>query len=427
MKSTLPLLLAAAALLPLALAARSPGSKASGATALENGGAGVGRVSEASNRFGAHLYTQLAQKEKGNLFFSPFSIETALAMTYAGARGETAEQMARVLHFDLPPDQLHPVFGDLIRQINSSGDTGIEDARAFDLVVANALWADKTFPLLPAFRELVRQQYGGGLQSLDFAGSAESREDARRTINQWVEKQTHDKIKDLLAPEMVRPDTRLILTNAVYFKSRWEEPFQPQSTKDESFHADPADGSAGVNVPMMHQTKSFNYGETADYQVVELPYSFDRLSMVVMLPKKPHGLDALEKSLNERAPAPWQLPVNQHEVELSLPKFKLTTHFDLAKTLEAMGMKGAFGAANFSGMTASERVAISDVVHQADVDVDEEGTEAAAATAVAAGRAAVRPQSEKVAFRADHPFLFAIRHNESGAILFLGRVVSPNG
>lgn len=389
-----------------------------------NDGAKVDPVAEASNQFGADLYGRLAADEKGNVFFSPFGIETALAMTCAGARGQTAEQMARTLHFHRPPGQVDASFGYLIRQLNASGETGIDDVRTFDLVVANALWADKTFAVLPGFKDRLGL-YGGGVESVDFAGGPEAREKSRQTINQWVEKQTHDKIRDLVPADRINPDTRLLLTNAVYFKSRWEEPFQATATREEPFRTDPEETQTSVKVPMMHQTRHFKYAETDELQAVELPYALGRLSMVVLLPKKADGLAGLEKSLSSKNLAAWRQSMTEHEVELSLPKFKFTSRFDLARTLQAMGMKDAFGNADFSGMTSSERVALQDVIHQAFVDVNEEGTEAAAATAVAVGATMAPVQTKKVVFRADHPFLFAIRHNESGTILFLGRVTNP--
>jgi serpin B len=296
--------------------------------------------------------------------------------------------------------------------------------RAFELVVANALWAQKGFDLNPAFVELVRKRYAAGLEPLDFTTSAATREEARKTINAWVEKTTRDKIKDLIGPGVLDEQTRLVLTNAIYFKANWEDKFYDKATQDEPFHLH---GDAGdAQVRMMHMTHMFRYAETDDVQVLELPYTRDRLAMIVVLPRKPDGLATVEQNLTAKSVDAWIGGLDRRLVELSLPKFKFTSHFRLGKTLRDMGMADAFStAADFSGITSAQRLVLQDVIHQAYVDAHEEGTEAAAATAVMAGAMAMPPPPKKAVFRADHPFLFLIRHNDSGAILFLGRVNNP--
>jgi serpin B len=370
-------------------------------------------VGEANNAFAADLYGKLCGEE-GNLFFSPNSIETALVMTYAGAKGQTADQMAKVLHLPGKGD-MHKAFGDLLKDLNAEkGADG--KPRAFQLSVANALWGQKGFEFLPDFLGLVKENYGAGLSDLDFAKDTEG---SRKTINAWVEKQTQDKIKDLLAPGVLTADTRLVLTNAIYFKGKWADPFKKADTKNEPFHLS---GGKDINAPMMNRVDKTWYRETADYQAVELPYEGGELSMIIILPKKADGLAAVEKTVTPKMLNKDMADFAVEEVILSLPKFKTTSEFGLGDTLAALGMKDAFSAstADFSGLDGKQDLFISAVVHKAFVDVNEEGTEAAAATAVV-----TKNGHEPHVFRADHPFLFLIRHEKTGAILFMGRVADP--
>lgn len=368
-------------------------------------------VIKGDNEFAFDLYAKLRDKE-GNLFFSPDSISTALAMTYAGARGETAEQMARTLHFTLDQDRLHNAFQALLAERNSAWKK-----RSYELRVANALWGQKGFTFLPSFLSLTRDHYGAGLQELDFRTSAE---DARRFINAWVEKETKDKIKDLLEPGDVNPLTRLVLTNAIYFKGSWDQQFQKEQTFEQAFQL-----SAGKSkkVPMMHNTSHFKYLDGGTFQALELPYKGGDLSMVVLLPKTVAGLPDLEKSLTAAKLAELVARMKMEEVALVLPKFKATCEFRMGGTLAAMGMPLAFGTgADFSGMDGERDLFIGDVIHKAFVDVNEEGTEAAAATGVIMRLAAAPVMNH---FQADHPFLFLIRDSRSGGLLFIGRMVNP--
>ncbi len=369
------------------------------------------RLVAGNTRFALELYDQL-RKEDGNLFFSPFSLSTALAMTYAGARENTAAEMARVLHFELAPERLHPAFAELQRKLDVSQD---KDA-GYRLHVANALWPQEGYAFLPEFFELCRTHYRAGLQTVDYAGATE---EARQTINRWVEQRTEDKIKELLKPGILTPLTTLVLTNAIYFKGDWAAQFDPDKTQDAPFTL--LDGKQ-VSVPLMNQTGEFGYAEDADVQVLELPYAGEALSMVVLLPREPDGLPALEKSLDARKLADWLAKLRPRTVRVALPRFKMTSEFQLNEVLQAMGMRDAFAEADFSGMTGARDLFIGAVVHKAFVDVNEEGTEAAAATAVVMLRSSLPPP-----FRADHPFLFLIRDTRSGSILFLGRVINPTG
>jgi serpin B len=366
---------------------------------------------QGNNTFALDLYRELAT-EKGNLFFSPYSISTALGMTYGGARGDTAAQMATTLHFGLPPERLHPAFGSLIKEINGAGKP-----RKYQLQTANRLWGQKDYGFLPEFLKLTETNYGAGLKEVNFAGATE---EARKAINAWVEKQTRDKIKELIKPGILTPNTRLVLTNAIYFKAAWMHPFSEKSTVKGDFHVG---ADKKVTVPLMHGGVRTGYFKGDDFEALNLPYESYDLSMIVLLPKA-GGLADFEKRLTAANVQGWLGKLRTHRVTVTLPKFKVTAEFMLKPTLSRMGMPLAFDSrkADFSGMTTREKLWISHVIHKAFVDVNEAGTEAAAATAVVMeGRSAPPPAT----FRADRPFVFLIRDNRTGSILFAGRVTDP--
>ncbi len=373
----------------------------------------VATLVKGNNQFAFDLYHKLSGKE-GNLFLSPYSISTALAMTSAGARGKTAEEMTNVLHFPAQ-EELHPTMAALIRTINVGGGK-----KGSELSTANALWGAPGYPFRPEFLNLARREYGAELRNLDFAGDPEG---ARRTINGWVERATKDKIKDLIARGVLDAGTRLVLTNAIYFKGTWERPFRKEGTRDEDFRA----SGGKVAARMMHQKAHSGYVETDELQALEMPYAGKDLALLVLLPKK-DDLSGLEKTLNAEFVAHLVASLTQQDVLVSLPKFKTTAQFELADTLKSMGMPLAFsGQADFSGLTLSqEPLMLSAVIHKAFVDVNEEGTEAAAATAVAVtvASAVVRPKPVPV-FRADHPFVYLIRDRRNGSVLFVGRLEDP--
>jgi serpin B len=371
---------------------------------------------EGNNEFAVALYGQL-RNQSGNLFFSPESVSTALAMTYAGARGDTAAEMAKTLRFTLLPDRLHPAMGALLAGLNAPHD-------AYQLRVANALWAQRDYKFLDDFLKLTESDYGAGFNGVDFKGAAEA---ARLTINQWVELKTDSKIKDLLKPGMVNPTTRLVLTDAIYFKADWQTQFQKEASRDEDFHLSAAQT---VKAPLMHRSGGYSYFDGGTFQALELPYKSRDLSMIVFLPKDIDGLPAFEQSLTASNAKQWfsrLQPVPR--VIVTFPKFKVTEQLELGSTLRAMGMPSAFArsAADFSGMTGNRELFLSAVIHKAFIDLNEAGTEAAAATAAVLRGLAMRapdptPPPE---FRADHPFVFLIRDNRSGGILFMGRVTDP--
>ena len=375
-------------------------------------GTDLATVVAGNNQFAFELYAQLAQ-EKGNLFLSPSSISTALAMTYAGARGQTAQEMARTLHFTLESARLNPAFAALLRQWKGEGQS-----RGYQLSVANALWGQQSFGFLPDFLNLIRKDYGAGLVEVDFLNDTEL---ARKTINEWVEQQTQSKIKDLIQRGVLDRDSKLVLTNAVYFKGNWAAQFDKKLTKDQDFYLTAEDK---IKTALMHRTGQYKYADAGTFQALELPYQGSELSMLLLLPKQVDGLGALEKTLSASELSGLLARLHEQEVAVVLPRFQMTRAFRLNDVLAALDMPLAFdpAKADFTGMTESAPLFISAVVHKAFVDVNEEGTEAAAATGVVmAGRALPRVES----FRADHPFVFLIRDNRSGSILFLGRVTDP--
>lgn len=373
-------------------------------------------VAAANNQFAFDLYRRARPKE-GNVFFSPASISTALAMTYGGSAGKTRQEMAQVLHFgpQLPVDA---GYSNLLELQNSTGNRN-----GYTLSTANRLWAAAGGRFENSFLTLTRDKYRAPLETLDFGRT----EEARATINGWVERQTRSKIVDLIPPGVLTGDTRLVLTNAVYFLGGWAEEFPKESTKDAPFYDAP---DTNRSVPTMYRQATFAYTEDADAQVLSLPYRDRSMSMVIVLPKDRAGLKTLEENLTAERFANWMESLRaERPVDVYLPKFKLRSQLRLADVLKQLGMTTAFtDEADFSAMSSSEAFKISEVIHQAVVDVDENGTEAAAATAVVmvpAAPAGPRIPPKPILFRADHPFVFAIRDKRTGAVLFLGRVEHP--
>jgi serpin B len=368
-------------------------------------------VVEGNTGFALDLYARL-REDSGNLFLSPYSISTALAMTYAGARGETATQMTDVLHFPLERERLHSAFSALESSVKAAGGKP-----GCSLHVANTLWGQQGYGFLGDFLALTKRHYGAALREVDFQRATEQ---ARQTINAWVEDQTEHKITDLLQRNDLDSITTLVLTNAIYFKGNWASQFDRKRTLDAPFRLN---STETVAVPMMRQSGNFAFAGGDEVDLVELPYQGDRLSMVLLLPKESGGLANLEESLTRDNLARWLGRLREQPVQVSVPRFNLETRFKLSKVLQAMGMTDAFrpGQADFSGMTGRRELFIDEVIHQAQVEVNEEGTEAAAATAVVMRKGAI------TTFVADHPFLFLIRDKQSGSILFLGRVVNPKG
>jgi serpin B len=374
-------------------------------------------VVQANNRFAFDLFRVLRAQE-GNLVASPASISTALAMPYGGAGGQTQREMGSVLHLSAVR-RPHEGFSAFLNLLNSKAD-------GCSLSTGNRLFGAKDYPFADAFLRLTRDQYRAEVKSLDFHAP----EQARESINAWVSQQTGSKIAELLSAGVLQPNTRLVLANAIYFDGDWMFPFTKSATVSRPFLLS-ADNK--IDVPTMRQTREFSYAENADTQVVSLPYHGGELSMVVMLPKAIDGLPQLEMTLmNERFGAWLAALRGGRPVQLDLPKFDLRSGFLLSQPLTALGMTSAFGAgADFSGISTAEGLMISEVVHQSFIEVDETGTEAAAATAVVGvPYSSMLPRQDRpqpIVFRADHPFLFLIVDHRTSAVLFLGRVMQPRG
>ena len=337
-------------------------------------------------------------------------------MTYAGARGQTEKEMAQVLHFSLEQNSLHFSFSKLQSHLNT-----IQNKGYIKLSIANSLWAQEGYRFLDTFLDLNKKYYDAGLNFVDFATKTE---EARKTINIWVENKTQRKIKELIKPRMVDSLTTLVLCNAIYFKGNWLSRFDKKRTAAADFHVSPEET---IKVPMMRQKSAFKFKNFGNFSAIELPYENNDLSMIIFLPEAVGGLADFEQGLTGGTVKKWiddLLKSRGREISVSLPEFKATCEFQLAKVLSEMGMPGAFllPPADFSGMTGKKDLFIGNVIHKAFVDVNEEGTEAAAATAVVVQRLAViRP----LLFRANHPFVFLIRENQTGSILFIGRMVNP--
>ena len=366
---------------------------------------------EGNNTFAVDLYAKLIEKEKGNVFFSPVSISSAFGMAYAGARGNTAAEIEKVMHFVLGQERLHDAIGSLAGRLDAE-----KEKSGYQLSIANALWGDVKLEYVPEFLKVTTGKYRAEANRLDFAKT----EDARRTINAWVEKKTQDRIKDLIPQGVLSRDTRLVLANAIYFKGDWAVPFKQAMTSGADFTL--LSGKK-VKAQMMNMTGGFRYAESEQGQALEMKYAGGKLAMLILLPGKPSGLPEFEKDRLAAELLGDFSKMRERQVNVWLPRFKMTLAADLKALLISMGMVDAFSEqADFSGM-AKEPVYISDALHKAFVEVNEQGTEAAAATALVMKAASIA--APPPVFRADHPFIFVIRDVESGAILFMGRVADP--
>jgi len=366
--------------------------------------------------FAFELYKAL-QSEEGNLFFSPYSISTALAMTYAGARGETEQQMADTLHFSLPQTQLHPAFNSLDIQLTTNEEGGKSDKRTdFTLRIANSLWGQQGYPFLEEFLDMLAENYGAGMRLVDFVTASEP---ARIAINDWVSDQTEEKIKDLIPQGAIDSMTRLVLANAIYFYADWQRQFDPNDTRDAAFTLL---NEEQVTVSMMSQLSGFLYTQGEGYQAVEMPYVGGKAAMTIIVPNSGEFAD-FDSSITVDQIDEIIANLERKQVKLRLPKFTYKSDFSLAEILSRMGMHDAFGNADFSGMDGTTNLFISDVFHKAFVAVDEEGTEAAAATAVVMTLSA-EPIID-VTLTIDRPFIYLIRDTDTGSILFMGRVLNP--
>ncbi len=383
-------------------------------------GSDLERLADGNTQFAFDLYQQL-QSQPGNLFYSPYSISSALAMTSAGAEGGTAEEMTATLRFLLGQESLHPAFNALDQKLASLAEIEIPEGQGepFQLNIANAIWGQQDFHFEEDFLDLLAENYGAGLRLLDFISQSE---ESRLAINQWVSDETKEKIQDLIPQGSITSDTRLVLSNAIYFKAAWSEQFEKGLTEEGIFYGLEGEEILAQMMKTGHDA-SFRYLKEAGYQVVELPYIGNQVSMLVVVPdrgkfeefKNQFSIEELNRILDGLSYSP---------VALTFPKFEFETEISLAEILTDMGMPTAFSdAADFSGMTGAKALFISDVFHKAFVSVDEEGTEAAAATAVEMSLTSM-PESP-IDLIVDRPFLFLIREHETGTVLFMGLVVNP--
>ena len=378
-------------------------------------------IIEASNQFALEFYAHLKDKEKGeNVFFSPYSISTAMAMLYEGARNETANEIQSVFHFPKDLSIRRSSFAIAQSYLNRQGTP-------YKLHAANALWIEKDFHLQNTFKTLVMEFYKGDVFNADFKRDSEKE---RQRINKWVENETMDKITNLLPPGSLNSITRLVLTNAIYFKGKWEEPFQESQTRDEDFWLNE---NQAEKVPMMRKTDdNFNYAQTEELQILEIPYETGELSMLILLPrdKTEESLKSLEESLTIDSVNLWKKSLREQKMDdVFIPKFTFKRDYDLKKVLRGMGMPLAFDPsgqekdAGFSGINKEVPLYVDEVYHKAFVDVNEEGTEAAAASGIVMKElsATLNP----LVFKADHPFIFLIQERTTGYILFMGKVANP--
>jgi serpin B len=390
---------------------------------LNPSGTGISELVAGNSDFAFSLYQKLKTQNDGNVFYSPYSLSLALAMAYAGANGNTATEMAGAMHFTLSKDALDAAFNylalELDKRAQSPSSSTTEGDKGFHLDVVNDAWGQKNFQFLAGYLDTLAVNYGAGLRILDFIKDAEG---ARQTINKYIEDNTNGKIKDLIPQGAVNDLTRLVLTNAIYFKAAWQSPFAEAATGNGDFTL--LNGSQ-ITVSMMHQTEYFRYTQGQGFQAVELPYGGGKLSMVVLLPDEGQ-FNSVENGLSSAILNDAIASMHSQSVILSLPKFQYDSSFGLKQALTSLGMKQAFtDTADFSGMTGTKGLFISDVVHKAFVSVDEAGTEAAAASAVIVGATAM--PANQVVLSINRPFIFFIRDIPTGSILFIGRVMNPAG
>jgi len=364
-----------------------------------------------NNTFAFDMFAKLQTSESGNIFFSPYSISEALVMTYAGAKGNTKSEMASVLHFNANDELLNNSYNALDLHLNYTDNN-------YTFSIANSLWAQKNYKFLNSYLDTIKLNYGADVNLLNFAESEKS----RKAINSWVEDKTHQKIKDLIPKNILDSSTKLVLTNAVYFKGEWAEKFEKSNTSNDTFIK--LNGST-EQVSFMRQTKDFNYSESEDYQAVNLKYVGDRTSMLIVLPKDGKFQEVISDIKNIYQDIEQNLSLKK--VNLRMPKFEFTTgSYELKKYFQELGMVDAFGAdADFSGMSGDKDLYIESILHKAFIKVDEAGTEAAAATAVLVFKNGVIPGDNIINMFVNKAFIFFIKDTKTGQILFAGVIKKP--
>jgi serpin B len=406
------------------------------ATADDSGATikGVNDLAKTNNQFAIDLYSEINKNSNKNIFFSPWSISTAMAMAYEGARGETANEIQSVFHFSVDDDSRRSSYAKMLNTLNKASGK-------YELSTANAIWLQEDYPFLKDYRDIISRFYLGEVKNLDFVNNPSG---ASSDINNWVSKNTNNKIRNIVSPEMFDTNSRAVLTNAIYFKGKWEHQFDRDDTKTEDFTLE---SGSKIEVPIMRLTDDeldFNYVESDGVQILEMPYQGDKISMLILLPRidisdpilqrrsemegfepQQSDLNQLESILTEEKLQDWRNKLKPETVFIYMPKYKFETSYSLSDYLKSMGMNLPFrpGAADFSGMDGTDWLYIDKVLHKAYIDVYEEGTDAAATTMISIGMRAAMPRY--VEFRADHPFIFIIQETDTGNILFMGRVNNP--
>jgi serpin B len=366
----------------------------------------------AVNTFTMNIFKEIIENTDENIFLSPYSVFTALAMTYEGAKKETAEEMSDVLNIDQDNASFHNYVKNLYTEFNKNNEH-------YTISTANALWTRQNLQLIETYKDIITEYYNGEITEVDFNNPQKAAE----IINQWIEDKTNGLIKDLITPEHINPYIMLILTNAIYFNGIWRTQFDPVNTTDRDFTNY---SGITVQIPTMSiiNTKNvFNYTETDNLQILELPYSGDTLSMIIILPKN-NDISTVTEEINDEKLNEWENSMVETNLDIYLPKFKVKTEYTLDEYLKSLGMNQSFSpSADFSGITTEWDLFIDRVLHKAYIEVNEEGTEAAAATSVNVAPTAI-PEPSKI-FNANHPFIFLIHHIDSGTILFIGRFSNP--
>jgi len=364
-----------------------------------------------NNKFAFDFFGKVSEKGSGNIFFSPISLSSAMSMTFAGSSDETKKQIAKVFHFESNESKYHQKQGKILKKLNSNADS-------VQLNLVNTLWAEKTYPFKKDYSKLIQKSYSAAIHPVDFINKAD---ESRIQINDEISKLTFDKINDLLPSGSINSLTRLVLTNAIYFKGSWKFKFDKKNTYDGNFNIT---SQNRIKCKMMSLKGRFNYFADSKIQAIELPYKGNNISMIIIVPSKNLTLDEYTKGFNHKAYEEILKGFSNDEINITIPKFKISTGYQLKPLLSEMGMPIAFtDDANFSKMTSQNDLKISDVFHKAYVEVNEEGTEAAAATAVVIALKSIR---EERSFVANRPFIFLIRDRVSGTLLFMGRIVDPS-
>jgi serpin B len=372
-------------------------------------------LAESNNLFAADLFKQIQSKSE-NLIFSPYSIGTVLAMIYSGSGGKTAAEMSEVLYF--PPQELLDPVESGMRESILATDT----MQGTDFRLANAIWAQEDFSFLPDYLARVEKYYDAPLSLMDFVETS-NREESRKKINHWVEEKTNNRIQDLIQPGILDASTRLVLTNAIYFNGGWMFPFDTAATFPSLFHTSKQES---IKTDFMHQTRSYPYYEDEEIQAVSLPYKNKRMALMVILPKSIEGWRLISQVINYERINLVISGMGTREVQLALPKFRSELQINLRQELTSMGMGTAFSRhADLSGMTGEENLYVDEVIHKAFIEVNEMGTEAAAATAAIIGLKSIL-RDDPVRFNADHPFVFFLLDRQTGCIIFTGRLVKPS-